>query len=325
MKRKRFIIILLTILVLIAASGSFYELMLSQTYPAPGQFVVVGDHQLHLRKMGEGSPTIILEAGSAESSLIWRDLPEQLAKFAAVVSYDRAGYAWSEKAKTPRTGENIVSELYAALQKLDMEGPYILVAHSAGGLYSRLFAMKYPEVVAGLLLLDPTPENFSQESAMIYAKEGIDPNDTGLPSDTMLRVMKHTGILRLLKDSLLSQLPEEERSRFIDVELNGSYVDTIEQENSLLGLTEKELQGQKIGSIPLRIITHGVPNDATLLGMSVESSNRLEDIWQKLQQETLQISSDSKLIVAKNSGHMIMHDEPELVLETIRELWLAVQ
>ena len=144
-----------------------------QKYPAPGKLVNIGGYNLHLNKHGEGKPVIILETGSGASSTIWRDMPEKLAAYGTVVTYDRGGYGWSEKAATERSGENIVNELYTALKNEGLEGPYILVGHSLGGMYSRLFAQTFPNEVAGLILLDTRPEDFSNETELIFHEAGI--------------------------------------------------------------------------------------------------------------------------------------------------------
>lgn len=322
-KRRKivsFFIFLLLVAFSIIAIGAGYESYSSKRIAPPGKRVDVGEHRLHIHKRGQGSPTVIFEAGSAESSLVWGQIPEQVADNATVVSYDRAGYGWSDKATTQRTGENIVKELHAALHSEGIHGPYILVAHSLGGLYSRLFAMEYSKEVSGLILLDPTPENFARETADIYKNEGVNPDDTGLPSNTLLTILKHTGALRIFKDTLLSHVPEKDRDITIDVELNGHYLETITQENQYISQTEDKLRGKSLGSVPVRIVTHGIPNDATKIGMSEESSNLLESIWQQQQKDTLKISTNSRLIVARNSGHMIMHEEPNLVLQIINEL-----
>jgi hypothetical protein len=147
-KKKRtwskILLIFIGCVVLLIGSGFVYEYVVTQQaktkYAPPGKLVDVGGFRLHVERMGSGAPVILLEAGSMESSLIWRDIPEKLAEFATVVRYDRAGYAWSDPAPTERSGDNIVQELHSALGKEGIRGPYILVGHSVGGMYSRLFA-----------------------------------------------------------------------------------------------------------------------------------------------------------------------------------------
>ena len=124
-------------------------------YPAPGRLVPAPNSLLHVYSEGEGRPTIVLESGIATSSLSWRAVQSQLAQFTRVISYDRAGFGWSEAAHTPRTIGNLVSEFEKMLDAFDISGPFILVAHSFGSLIARAYCYRNPDRVAGLLLLDP--------------------------------------------------------------------------------------------------------------------------------------------------------------------------
>ena len=124
-------------------------------YPAPGRLVPAQGSRLHAYSEGEGEPTIILESGIAASSLNWRAVQAELAQFTRVISYDRAGFGWSEAACTPRTIDNLVSELEKMLDSLEISGPLILVAHSFGSLIARTYCYRNPDRVVGLLLLDP--------------------------------------------------------------------------------------------------------------------------------------------------------------------------
>src|SRR5262245_44917234 len=106
----------------------------TRRYPAPGVVVPIPGTSLHSYSLGEGGPTIVLESGIAASSLNWRALQIELAKFARVISYDRAGFGWSGPAPSPRTVENLAAELETMLDALKISGPIIIVAHSFGSL-----------------------------------------------------------------------------------------------------------------------------------------------------------------------------------------------
>jgi pimeloyl-ACP methyl ester carboxylesterase len=110
---------------------------------------------LHLLEQGSGVPAVILESGIAASSLSWRPVTPLVKSFATVVSYDRAGLGWSGPCARPRTLEQITSELGALLERAGIDVPYVLVGHSFGGLVIRAFAHRWPERVAGLVLVDP--------------------------------------------------------------------------------------------------------------------------------------------------------------------------
>ncbi|WP_341348118.1 alpha/beta hydrolase [Paenibacillus sp. FSL H3-0469] len=314
----KLLLILVSAVLLLAGSGFLYEAVAShsarKSYPAPGQLVDAGGYNLHIRQLGAGAPTIILEAGSGETSLSWRDIPEQLAEHATVVTYDRAGYAWSEQADTERSGANIVRELHTALRNADIPGPYLMVGHSLGGMYARLFTQTYPAEVTGLVLIDARPENDDRETKPILAAENI----AGNPSASLLSLLKRSGVLRLFQDHLLTGLvAPQDRGAFINVISTPSYFAAKEQEAALASSTEDAIRGQNFGSLPVKVIARGLPQDYASFGVSEDAGRRLEAIWQEGQRSMLNLSSNSELIVAEKSGHMIIHDQPELVVQTI--------
>lgn len=127
--------------------------------PAPiGKLVDVGGHRLHIRTLGEGSPTVVFEAGGASWSLDWHPVQTEVAKFTATCSYDRAGFGWSDPGPRPRTSAQIVQELHTALDRAEIEKPFVLVGASFGGHTARLFAKHFPAEVAGVILLDARHE-----------------------------------------------------------------------------------------------------------------------------------------------------------------------
>jgi pimeloyl-ACP methyl ester carboxylesterase len=142
-----------------AALGMVYQALGTRrddrVYPPPGRLVDLGSHRLHLIEAGGGSPTILLEAGLMSTVLSWSELQRALAGSFRVVSYDRAGLGWSELGPMPRTADRIVDELHTLLERAAISPPYVLVGHSFGGLTMPLFAARFPDEVAGMVLVDP--------------------------------------------------------------------------------------------------------------------------------------------------------------------------
>lgn len=142
-----------------AALGVIYQALGTRrdgrVYPPPGRLIDLGTHRLHLLESGRGGPTILLEAGLMSTVLSWSELQLALAGSFRVVSYDRAGLGWSELGPMPRTASRIVDELHTLLDRADIAPPYVLVGHSFGGLTMPLFAARFPEEVAGMVLVDP--------------------------------------------------------------------------------------------------------------------------------------------------------------------------
>jgi len=144
----------------ISAVGGGYETVReavdANAYPMPGQLVDVGGHRLHLSCTGSGSPTVVLEpgAGAMSSSLGW--ITPEVARDTRVCAYDRAGRGWSDPADAPQDGAQIATDLHTLLHTAGVPGPYLLAGHSFGGLYTLAFAARYPDEVAGLVLVDST-------------------------------------------------------------------------------------------------------------------------------------------------------------------------
>jgi pimeloyl-ACP methyl ester carboxylesterase len=117
--------------------------------------VDVGGRTLHVNVQGRGGPIVILEAGIAASSLSWTLVAKQVAEFTTVVTYDRAGFGWSESASHHCSALDSAQDLVLLLDHIQIKGPLVLVGHSFGGLIARVFEQEYPERVKGLVLVDP--------------------------------------------------------------------------------------------------------------------------------------------------------------------------
>ena len=125
------------------------------------QKVNVGGHSLNLLIGGQGSPAVVFEGGFGAGIASWSTVQKEVAAFARTVSYDRAGLGQSELGPKPRSAKQIATELHTALEKAGVKPPYVLVGHSFGGIYVRVFAEMYPKEVVGMVLLDPSQESFN--------------------------------------------------------------------------------------------------------------------------------------------------------------------
>jgi len=139
--------------VIILVAGVVYQAAASASdskkYPSPGELYDVGDYKLHLYCTGEGSPTVILEAGAGFPSISWFIVQEKVAQFTRVCSYDRPGFGWSEPASGPLSSDQVAANLHGLLETAGIPGPYILVGHSDGGVYVRAYARQYPSEMLG--------------------------------------------------------------------------------------------------------------------------------------------------------------------------------
>jgi pimeloyl-ACP methyl ester carboxylesterase len=139
--------------------------------PRAAQLVRLEDgRRINMRCAGHGSPTVLLEAGFGGYSQAWWRVQPEVAKLTRVCAYDRAGYGFSDPGPTPRDGAAIARDLDEALRSAGEKGPFIVVGHSAGALYARLFAVRRVKDVQGLVLLDPTVERIAAPGA----RDGLD-------------------------------------------------------------------------------------------------------------------------------------------------------
>ena len=198
----------LVILALFAVGGG-YERISQSTAPAVamrGQLVDVGPYRLHLECHGSRGPTVILEPGAGGSAASMGLIAPAVARDSRVCVYDRAGRGWSDPAASPPDGAQIATDLHTLLDRAQVPGPYVLAGHSFGGLYVRTYAAKYPEQVAGLVLVDST---------------AADNNPVSPPKAGSYSVLKHVsslfattsrlGVGRLLAATSLSDLPPKYR------------------------------------------------------------------------------------------------------------------
>jgi pimeloyl-ACP methyl ester carboxylesterase len=132
--------------------------LISQNYQA-AHLVEVGTHKMFLNCTGKApGPTVILEAGTGDTSEVWSAVQTEVEKFANVCSYDRLGLGRSDKLAVAHTADEIVADLHGLLHAASIREPYVLVAHSIGGIYTRKYADLYLAEVAGVVLVDSAHE-----------------------------------------------------------------------------------------------------------------------------------------------------------------------
>ena len=148
---------LIVALLALAVVGAIYQAIATEraerTHPPPGEMVDVGGHRLHIDCVGQGSPTVVLDAALGNMSAQWVWVQRDVSDTTRVCAYDRAGMGWSEMGPEPRDAKQISSELHALLKGAGIEGPYVPVGHSFGGLYMQTYAARYPDEVAGAALM----------------------------------------------------------------------------------------------------------------------------------------------------------------------------
>jgi pimeloyl-ACP methyl ester carboxylesterase len=166
--------ILATLLVAGCGSGDGLGALAASAGSAPGHQVRLPDGRtINLRCSGRGSPAVILESGHGADSAAWSRVQPKLARATRTCAYDRAGSGFSDPGPLPRDGAAIARDLDLALQAAGVRGPFVVVGHSAGGLYARLFAARRPGDVVGLVLADPTVERRAPTSGQDDGLDGV--------------------------------------------------------------------------------------------------------------------------------------------------------
>ena len=276
--------------------------------PAPGRLISVGDHRLHLLCKGNQGPTVVIEQGAGELSSLWWPVQEEIAKFARVCTYDRAGYGWSDPVKEPRTVEDRARDLHALLLQAGVQAPFIFVAHSYGGLIVRQYLQEHPDDVAGLVLVD-TPEQSS-----IFRKDVLSFYAKARTLNKLAEVIARFGVLRLLR----IWVPLDRYGFWLRRPSEyGALCDDLASLDRVPTASRVSERNGSLGSLPLTVMTHGLPFPGPF--------TVLEQNWSEGQKQLASLSTNSVLIVAQKSNHMIQHDEPALVVDAIRCIHVAVE
>ncbi|MBA4849360.1 alpha/beta fold hydrolase [Emticicia sp. BO119] len=314
---------------------------LAQNTEAPhpsGKMVNLGGWRLHILEQGAQhtyGPSVILEAGSGDFSFDWALVQPKVAEFARVYSYDRAGLAWSELGPRPHTMQQTVYNLHCLLQKAQVPKPYILVGASLGGILVRLYEQTYPDEIAGLILVDggtetgrffingrmQTPEQDSKGEPIPPIKTVATPEDNNLArtpeavkaiGDALNKIglpaKQVYGSFRHLPDSI-----QKIRLWALgNYEYYAASNNTYLMDELLQMIKVRAQKPQSLGNKPLIVITRGKPfsNDT-----EADEQKRLQD-----QKDLMKLSSQSKQIIAHNSGHHIQLDEPDVVVAAIRDM-----
>jgi len=330
----RVLLWLIIILALLLAAGYFYQRQTTaadfEQFPAPGQRVDVGGYSLHIYCTGEGSPTVVVDAGNGDFSLGWFDIQPEVAKSTRICTYDRAGYGWSDASPKPRTAKVMAEELHTLLVNAGIKPPYVLVGHSLGGHNVHMFADQYPDEVAGIVLVDSAhPQQFQRLPPEYISLDSQQKSYVGV-----MAFMSRFGILRLLGNSSQGQdfappavqkMPEAIQPTYMAMMSHPNYFDATLAELDFLPETNAQVQALgSLGDMPLIVLTAEQSIDvATLKAMGYDTQIDLTGIqktWFELQNELASLSTNSEHIIIKDSSHTIQLDQPSAVIEAIRKV-----
>ena len=264
-----------------------------------GSFVDVGGHQLYYEKKGDGNVTVIFESGAPGDHRAWDDLSDTVSEFSTTLSYDRAGLLWSERGSNTKTPNDISTDLETVLTKEGFNKPYVVVGHSAAGIYLRPFIEKHQDDILGVIFIDPShPDQLMKAPEKL--KEYMQP--PFFPPEWLVSLLNEVGLIRLLSGDPLI---------YRGIRSGGVY-DEIE---FLMNETSRSSRSSKSWKVPLVVISAGAQDS---FGISdVVLKNEMQEYWSGLQIEISQLSENGKRIVAEKSGHNMLDSEAKLITEEI--------
>jgi pimeloyl-ACP methyl ester carboxylesterase len=303
---------MLTLPLWLLVAGAYYQTIAEhrdlRLHPIPGELVDVGLYQLHIYCTGSGAPSVILDAGLGDTYISWRKVQPQIAQFARVCSYDRAGLGDSYYSHHPSTSKDFAQELHILLHNAGLPPPYILVGHSMGGFDVRLYASLYPSEVAGMVLVDSS----HPEQQKRLPPELNDLDATWIREQEFFEFTMPFGIPRLLGFCGNDAAVRAVECNFHSVRESVAELKAISQSAGQTASTGS------LGDMPLMVLSHDP--DTPQPDLPEDLVKPANDAWQQMQQELSHLSSKGKQVIAKNSGHYIQLDRPDLVIEAVRSV-----
>jgi pimeloyl-ACP methyl ester carboxylesterase len=283
----------------------------------PGLLAKLPDgRSLNFRCTGSGSPVVLLESGFGVGAAGWGRTQPRLAKITRVCSYDRAGYDFSDPGPEPRDGAAIARDLDQGLAAAGLVGPYILVGHSAGGLYARLFAARRPGEVQGLILLDPTIERLAPPAA-----DGL------------------AGIRRRLQRCLAASqaspqpgrddpkwagcIPAKADAHALQVaQRPATWRNQLSELDAIFGRTSEQVLrlGEILSDVPAYVIT---ASDTAASAPTV-GYDKPQSLWE-LQHVRLALAFDRGFQRTLLSSHLLQNDRPEVIAEAVQAMVTAAR
>ena len=244
--------------------------------------VDIGGHSISCRLLGKGTPAVVFEHGGAYDKEYWEPVATEVAALTQVVYYDRAGIGESEPGPLPRTGERLNDELWSLLREAGVPRPVVLVGHSYGGILARLFAARFPEEVAGLVLVDAAHEDHNKAF-----RERLSGEETRKFDE--------------VREKVLTSGSPGLRAEFESIEAT----------------FELARRCGPLPRVPLTVLTSSHLESPALS----ESTARLfYTLWVEHQRRLANLIPGARHIVVEGSGHCVHQDRPQVVIAAIEEM-----
>lgn len=304
---KTLLLVIFVLIVLLALTGFSCDRILTardrRSYPPRGRLINVDGRTIHLYCLGEGSPTVVLDAGGFDSLEQWRLVQPLVTGVTRVCSYDRPGFGWSDSGQFPQTATEVAAELHGALAADHVAGPYVLVGHSVSGLYVRAFAAAHPSEIAGMVLDDSVHPDELQRFPSHFPRHSF--------LFGVLRFTARFGVPRLLHFCKQTGA-KPDCARFVSALLRG--LPAVEKSYAEVG------QLGTLRDLPLIVLSHDPAE-----GLDKHTTPELEAAWMQWQKDLSRLSSNSSLLVVRGAGHEIQTERPDIVAESIANVVSAAR
>lgn len=326
------VMVLLLLAGIVFDAGENARARLKAAYPPPGRLVDVGEYSLHLQCIGTGRPIVLMEAGAGDMGLIWSLVQPEVGKFTTACVYDRAGHGWSDPGPIPFTASRIVQDLHMLLMRGAGPGPYVLVGHSLGGAIVRLFLKIYFFDVSGMVLVDSAHEEQLDRlpAALRDAQERV--VRSNMRQLRLAAILARFGMLAL-RPSVFPTRPQLSPHAAAAVRAvavsDAKWLEAMQADQQAVGTMLNEVRtagGSFMYGVPLIVLARGRP-DALPPQASVTPDvlADAEKAWRDMQSELATRSTRGRLVVAEQSGHYIQLDQPNLVIDAIRQVVESVR
>jgi len=309
---RRIFVGLFTVAIVLAAVGASYQSLSAardrRAHPMPGQLVDIGGYRMHIHCTGQGTPTVILDSGLGDSYISWHKVQPQIAQFTRVCSYDRAGLGYSDSSPRHRTSKDIAEELHTLLHNAGIPSHYILVGHSMGGYDVRLFAGHYRDEVAGMVLVDAShPE---QQKRFPPALNDLDAG--WIRDEEFLEFTMPVGIPRLMGFCGHDAVVRAAECTFYSAR------EAVAELKKFPESAAQTATSGSLGDMPLAVLSHDPSTPQPDLPEDLVKPTN--DVWQQMQAELARLSTRGTQVIAKNSGHYIQLDRPDVVIDAVRRI-----
>jgi pimeloyl-ACP methyl ester carboxylesterase len=281
--------------------------------------------RLNFRCRGRGGPAVVFESGWGASSMEWAKVQTLTSARRMTCSYDRAGYGFSDPGPVPRDAAAIVADLEKGLKAGRIAGPYILVGHSAGGLYVRLFAARHPSQVAGMVLVDPSVVHQDSRFARVFGPRAasvqplIDRTAACLAAARAGRLPSTDPALVRCAPAAAPPTPQGQLS--LAAAIRPSLFSTqLSELQTLFTTSSDEVAAAEPARIPQAVIV------LTAGGTSSSAPERPEpgaELWARLHDEIAAKSVRGASRLIPHTSHMMMFDQPEAIAQAIEDLAAA--